>query len=154
MDNKTCFFTGHRELPDADISYLSRRLEKEVLKLIIRGVTDFRAGGALGFDTLSALTVLKFKKYMPEVKLYLYLPCRDQAKSWRREDIKTYEDILSKANEVFYSQETYKNGCMHERNRCLAENSGYCICYLNKNSGGTFNTIQLAKKNGTKIIML
>lgn len=42
-------------------------------------------------------------------------------------------------------------GCMHRRNRHLVDNSGVCVCYLTRNSGGTAYTVNYAKKQGVNV---
>ena len=58
----------------------------------------FGAGGALGFDTIAAFTVLKLKESYHDIRLILVLPCLAQTRGWSREDVEKYEDIKSKAD--------------------------------------------------------
>lgn len=53
-----------------------------------------------------------------------------------------------------YISENYTNDCMHKRNRHLVDFSGYCIAYLNKNSGGTAYTVNYACQNDLEIVNL
>ena len=76
----TCCFTGHRKLPTGQYQMIADRLEQTIIRLIEKGVLYFGAGGALGFDTLAALTVLRLRKQYPQIKLILVLPCRDQTR--------------------------------------------------------------------------
>ena len=154
MNNPTCSFTGHREIPESEYSNIQLKLEGVITMLIGHGVCDFLAGGALGFDTLAALTVLKLKNDYPHIRLKLILPCRDQAKTWPVTDKKIYSLILEQADEVVYVSEYYYSGCMHKRNRHLVDNSGYCVCYLRKNSGGTKWTVDYALKKDLQVIMM
>ncbi len=71
MKNQTCCFTGHRKIPPEQYAALARRLEQEITCLIGQGIVYFGAGGALGFDTLAAQTVLRLKKKYPQIKLIL-----------------------------------------------------------------------------------
>ena len=48
----------------------------------------------------------------------------------------------------------YTRGCMHERNRHLVDNSSVCVCYLNRESGGTAYTVRYARERGLEIINL
>lgn len=50
--------------------------------------------------------------------------------------------------------ENYSVDCMHKRNRHLVNFSGYCVAYLNKNSGGTAFTVNYARQNGLEIFNL
>jgi len=88
MKNQTCCFTGHRKIHKDEITELQKSLENELIKLIIQGVKYFAAGGALGFDTLAALAVLKLKKKFPHIKLILVLPHKEQTTRWRDKDKK------------------------------------------------------------------
>jgi len=52
--NQTCCFTGHRRLAAAHLPETQKRLAQEVDALTAQGVTNFMAGGALGFDQIAA----------------------------------------------------------------------------------------------------
>lgn len=142
---KTCCFTGHRKIPPEDFEEISRRLEVTIIRLIEKGYVYFGAGGALGFDTLAAQTVLKLKTAYPNIKLILVLPCESQAEHWQKEDIMIYEHIKKNADKVVYISKSYFRGCMLKRNRHLVDNSSACICYLTKETGGTAYTVNYAK---------
>ena len=57
MKNQTCCFTGHRDISDP-LGILKRKLKRTIVNLIDNGIIYFGNGGALGFDTLAALTRL------------------------------------------------------------------------------------------------
>ena len=154
MKNQTCCFTGHRDIPAADHDALGRRLEEEILALIREGVRFFGAGGALGFDTLAALCVLKLRESFPDIRLILVLPCKNQTRGWRDADIETYNLIRDRADKVVYVSEGYYSGCMQKRNRYLVDAAGVCVCYLTGNSGGTAYTVNYARKNGVRVVNL
>ena len=149
---KVCCFTGHREIPAAERQQLSISLSDEVKKLTEQGVTVFRNGGALGFDTLAALCVLRLKNENPDIKLYIDVPHRGQEMRWREEDRERYHYILSRADEVHYLAEHYYRGCMHVRNRHMVDNSDVVIAYVRKMSGGSFYTMQYADETGVPVI--
>ena len=106
------------------------------------------------FDTLAAQTVPKLKPSYPNIKLILVLPCLTQTRGWRPEDIAEYERIKSLADKVVYTAQQYTRGCMHKRNRHLVDNSSVCVCYLNRESGGTAYTVDYAEKRGLEVINL
>ena len=133
---------------------VARRLREIIIKLIEDGYLYFGAGGALGFDTLAAQTVLELKTIYPQIKLILVLPCLSQTKGWSARDIEIYEDIKKKADKVVYTSQEYTKGCMHKRNRHLVDNSNTCICYLTEKSGGTAYTVDYAQNNNLTIINL
>lgn len=152
MKNQTCCFTGHRKIPLDQLESVTQRLRDAVIASIKDGYLYFGAGGALGFDTLAAQTVLDLKKDYPQIKLILVLPCKTQTRGWRQEDIEEYNRIIRAADKVVYTSNNYYNGCMQIRNRHLVEYSSLCICYLNKTTGGTAYTVEYAKKNKLNII--
>ena len=153
MREKTCCFTGHRELPAGWSQWkLATKLEKTIIEQINSGIRFFGVGGALGFDTLAAQTVLRLKKKYPDIKLILVLPCVDQTRGWPTEDVEEYERIKSRADKVVYTSQEYTQGCMHKRNRHLVDHSSVCVCYLAKESGGTAFTVNYAKKQGLEVI--
>ena len=153
MKNSTCCFTGHRHLSVSN-EILSARLEKQIIDLIEQGIIYYGAGGALGFDTIAALTVIKLRNQYSNIKLILVLPCKDQTKGWNDNDISVYNYILSQANKVVYTSESYYPGCMHKRNRHLVDNSSHCICYMEKDSGGTAYTVSYARDSGLTVYNL
>ena len=154
MKPQTCCFTGHRKIPPEQYKNIVERLENEIIKLISAGVRYFCAGGALGFDTLAALTVLELRKKYTHIRLVLVIPCLEQYKDWDEDDKKIYNLIWKNANTVKYMSADYDPGCMHQRNRQLVNLSGFCICYLTKPTGGTAYTVEYAKKKGLAVINL
>ena len=123
-----------------------------MIEAIEQGYRYFGCGGALGFDTLAAQTVLRLQKIYPEIRLILVLPCRDQTRGWKQADVAEYDRIMKVADKVTYTSEQYYSGCMHKRNRHLVDNSSLCICYLTEQSGGTAYTVNYARSQGLKII--
>jgi len=152
MNKHACCFTGHRNIPENQYVPIQKCLEEEVIKLIHQGVQRFYAGGALGFDTMAALTVLKAKESFPYIRLILVLPCKNQSVKWNEKDKKIYNQIREQSDEVVYTAETYTRGWMHVRNRYLVDNSGFCLCYLTETTGGTKYTFDYAKQKGLTVV--
>lgn len=152
MRETTCCFTGHRNLPKGERFRIEARLASAIAGLVQRGYCTFCAGGALGFDTLAAQTVLRLKEMYPQIKLCLFLPCKTQTRHWCEEDCVVYDAILAQADDVQYVSEHYFSGCMQKRNRCLVDASSVCVCYLTQDSGGTAYTVKYAQKKGLEVI--
>lgn len=152
---KVACFSGHRRLPQ-DSGELKKRLRAAVIDLINRGVIFFGAGGALGFDTLAAETVLELKAEYPQIRLVMVLPCppEQQTLKWNSEQQKRYYGILGKADKVSILSPQYTSECMLKRNRHMVDNSAYLICYLREKSGGTFYTVNYAEKHNLNITRL
>lgn len=156
---RSACFTGHRTIK-ADISTFSALLSSVIEMLIAdKGVTDFYAGGAYGFDAVSAFSVLHLKENYPEVKLHLILPCskEEQSGKWTEEQKAELEKLLGLADSVEYVSDRYYNGCMKARNARLVEfATDYCICYWNPKHyrSGTGQTVRMAQKKGIEVINL
>ena len=157
--NKSVCFTGHRTIAE-DKETLSARLYALLERLVTeQKVTDFYTGGAVGWDALAALTVLKLCESYPEVKLHLVLPCPFEEQSAKQNEAQKaeYQHILGLADSVEQVSERYYNGCMKARNARLVElASDYCICYWNPkhNRSGTGQTVRMAQKKGIEVINL
>ena len=158
MENmgKICCFTGHRRIPDSEIIMLKQRLDETIDRLIDSGVRTFRAGGALGFDTLAALLVLVRKEKRTEnIRLELCLPCRDQTKNWAPKDVEIYNFILSRADSVTFLHDKYTSDCMLERNRFMVDGSDLCVAYCTSpksSRGGTAYTVRYAVSKNVPVI--
>lgn len=154
MRKDTCCFTGHRRLSADQENLLVARLDTLLPRLVEQGVHYFGAGGALGFDTLAAEAVVRLRSSHPEVRLIMVLPCLDQTRGWSKADQWRYERIRQQADKVVYTGQFYTPGCMDARNRHLAGESAWCVCYLTQERGGTFYTVDLCRKQGSTVINL
>ena len=154
---KIVCFTGHRTIPQTERAELKRRLRQETVRQIEGGATVFRAGGALGFDTMAAQTVLELRKKYPQIELELILPCPDQTAHWSAQDIRVYEEIREQADRVIYTSPFYFNGVLQLRNRKLVEGADVCVAYLTDSlthGGGTAYTILHALNAGAELVNL
>lgn len=154
MDGKICCFTGHRSISESEIVQIPSALGKIIDELYNNGVREFRAGGAIGFDTLAALKVISYRELHPDVRLHLILPCRDQDSRWGDYDKKTYRYIIRCADSVSYIENTYTPDCMHRRNRSLVNGADFCVAYLSRGEGGSAYTVNFANRSGVKVINL
>ncbi len=147
-----CCFTGHRKIEPSDMLLLPDILDYEIEKLIVCGVTVFRGGGAIGFDTLAELKVLEKKRKYPFLRLELILPCKNQSRGWSIRDKEIYDYILKYADSTEYVSEEYTRTCMHTRNRRLVEGSDFCMAFCTSSEGGTAYTCNYAKSKNVEII--
>ena len=152
--NKTCCFTGHREIPENGYKNVVRGTLSAVEMFINEGYDTFICGGAVGFDTVGAKSVLHLKKTYPHIKLVIAIPCREQSKYFTPEQKRDYDMILESADETVCLSERYYRGCMHERNRYMVDNSSAIIVYCTKNSGGSYYTMGYAKRSGLRGIRI
>ena len=151
---KTACFTGHRELREPYEVVYAKTL-KIVETLILKGYKYFGAGGARGFDAITADVVLNLKKKYPHIHLILVLPFHKQyehEKTWTGNEIRLHEKHKKMASKVVYTQEVYSSGCYYKRNRHLVDFSSVCITYQYKSMGSSAYTTKYARKNNLQFI--
>ncbi|SDB40346.1 Protein of unknown function [Ruminococcaceae bacterium FB2012] len=152
-------FTGHRSIKEP-LSNLYRRLDRAIEKAVTDyKAMDFYVGGAVGFDMIAALRVLRLKKKYGSVHLHLVLPCPipEMVIKWSDEDKAVFDDILNRADSITVISDRYYDGCMKDRNQRLVDLADtLCICYWNENDNrsGTGQTVRMAERKGIKICNL
>ena len=149
--NKAVCFTGHREIPQGDIKNIKNKLDTLINRLTEEGYKDFYTGGAEGFDTLAALSVIGAMEKDMSINLHLAFPYRKNPPKDIEKRIQ-YDKILNMASTVTYVNENYRPSCFHERNRFMVDNSDMCVFYLTKASGGTYYTVKYASDHEKKVI--
>ena len=150
----TCCFTGHRKIEECEIENLKKRLNQTVKLLIKKGYLCFVVGGALGFDTLAAQTVLSLKKDYPTLLLIVVAPFIGQSDRFPPHDKDVYDEIKSQADHYIALRQNYQRGCMMERNKKMVDISSCCVAYLKNSKSGTAFTVRYAKKKDMKIVDL
>lgn len=76
LKDKTCCFSGHRNLGKYDYNYVYQRTKDIITLLAENGIVYFGTGGAIGFDTIAAKAVLAVREIYPQIKLILVLPVK------------------------------------------------------------------------------
>ena len=113
------------------------------------------AGGAIGFDAIAAQSILNLKSNYTELKFILAIPCKDKSVKWSDKDKYIYEDIKRRADKVIYTSKKYEKNCMLKRNQFMVDNSNFIIsAWDGRKIGGTYYTVNYAKKLGKKIIFI
>lgn len=149
----TCCFSGHRIISKDDTKILPKNIDTIINRLYNQGFRTFISGGALGFDTLAADAIIKYREAHNDIRLVMALPCRNQASKWARAHQNKYKSILSLADEVIYVSENFTNRCMHKRNEFMVDNSMALVAYIKYPSGGTAYTISYAIDKGNSEII-
>ena len=148
-------FTGHRTVT-GDKNHLEKILYAALEKEIQNGAYDFYAGGALGFDTMTAVIVIRLRKTYPQIKLHLVLPCppEEQSSLWSQADRELFYKTITEADTVEIVSEHLTKECMKARNAKLIEYADKCFCYYNpgRSRSGTGQTVRMARRKGIEIV--
>ncbi len=148
---RACAFTGHRSITASHRAEIVPLTARAICYAYSEGCRDFYVGGAVGFDTVAAREVIRFRMSHPEVRLILILPCMNQDERWSSGQRSAYEHVLSSADEIAYIAESYYDGCMRERNLRLAELADIVIAYVGRRNSGSAQTVRMAERLGKRV---
>lgn len=160
----TVAFTGHRPENLHGYDPLIEGNRKLLFKLraiiermiVVKGITTFITGMALGTDMWAGRLVLSLREKYPHIKLVCAVPCANHPARWKEESKREHAEILSQADYVYYvSDEPYTNWCMNVRDRWMIDNAKFVIAVWNgAEEGGTAYTVKYAQKRQRNIIVL
>ena len=149
-----CAFSGHRTIKQSHRAKISALIMRAIEYAYGEGCRSFYSGGAIGFDTLAAQQVIRFRMSHPDVRLILLLPCVDQDAKWTSAQKDMYSHLLREANKTAYISDSYTDTCIKRRNEALATVADIMICYLSRRTSGTGQTVALAKSLGQRVYNL
>ena len=71
MENKSCCFTGHRNIAKKDYEQIFN-VTKSIIEILKKekNILNFKAGGAKGFDTIASLSIIELKKSIKILDLF------------------------------------------------------------------------------------
>ena len=113
-------------------------------------------GMALGVDQIFCEEAIKFRKNnktKKKVEIFGYIPCKEQSKFWRKDQIMKYNSLLSQIVPIFV-QEHYTLDCMQKRNEKMVDKADIILGIYYKKAGGTRNCLVYAYKQNKKIITM
>lgn len=146
---EVCCFTGHRDISYEHMEEVLTRLTAAVDRLYRQGIRTFLVGGARGFDTLAAIQLINLRRHLyPNLKLVLVRPCTGQADRWPPQEQALYNTVRREADLDILLSDHYYNGCMQKRNAFMVDHSCHLLAYVTRSSGGSYQTVNLARKKG------
>ena len=154
MSYSCCSFTGHRHIKAEHRPHIAELVKRGIEYAYGEGCRVFCSGGALGFDTLAAREVIRFRITHPDVKLILFLPCIDQASMWNSDQRDSYEYLIRTSDEIRYAADSYTDSCMRERNFMLADACDLLIAYSGRSRSGSSQTVGMAERLGKTVYNL
>lgn len=149
----TAAFTGHRWYDSSRKQSMKSSIEANVREAYKNGITNFISGMAIGFDLLAAGVVLSLKREYPDITLTAVVPFKEQASRFNDDDKCIYNKYLSQADKIVIISDVYYARCYLDRDRYMVEHSSMLIaCYDGRKKGGTFWTVNYARRTGRKVI--
>ena len=152
MDTLTVTFFGHRYIDN--FFRTEDKLQKRITELLLNNqYVEFLVGRNGDFDQLVSSTVLRCKRSIRDdnSSLVLVLPYPTAEFENNEDSFYDYYDEIEICEE---SSRTHFKNAMQVRNRSMVDRADLVICYIKRNEGGAYQTIQYAKKQGKTIINL
>lgn len=151
--------TGHRpkdlggyDPAEATNAWLIETTEAVLVKLRDEmGFRKFITGMALGYDQWSLEAALRVGGF----RTIAAVPCAGQEKRWPKDSQRRYFELLEMCDAVHVLADAYNVRVMHRRNEWMVNRATLTLAaWIGKESGGTWNCMQYAKKKGNRIITI
>ena len=152
MDIYTVCFFGHRYIDNP--LKVEELLEERVRKLISeKEYVEFIVGRNGDFDRCVSSAVLRVRKNVRDDNsaLALVLPYATAEYLNNKEN---FYDYYTDVEISYKASKAHPKAAIQIRNREMADRADLIICYVEKNGGGAWQTIQYAIKNGKTVINL
>ena len=148
----TVAFFGHRYIDNP--FRIEERLEEEIRRLLSEHeYVDFLVGRDGEFDQLASSAVLRVRKQNRDdnSSLVLVLPYA-RAEYLNNED--SYQDYYSDVEISYAASKAHPKAAIQIRNREMVDRADLVLCYIERKSGGAYQTVLYAKKQNKQIINL
>ena len=148
----TVSFFGHRYINNFRI--IEERLEELLIKLLREHeYIDFLVGRNGDFDQLVSSTIKRVKREFRDDNCtqILVLPYNSAEFQNNEESFAKYYDEIEICPE---SHAAHFKAAIQTRNRAMIDRSDLIICYIGHNSGGAYQSVQYALKQGKEVINL
>ena len=155
MRKRRCCFTGHRpENLECSEEEAIQALRTAIRDAYGSGYRTFISGMARGVDIWAAELVLKEREVHQDIHLICALPHPDFETRWRAEWQRRYKTVLDHADLIKTICPTFSMSAYQKRNEWMVDHSGLVLALFNGQPGGTANTIDYARRNGVKVMLI
>lgn len=86
-----------------------------------------------------------------KIKIISVLPFPEWREKWNEDEIRRQDEIMRRSDKVTFIRDAYCQDVYLIRDRKLVDESGYCISYSNRRTGGTAYTVRYAMKKGLQV---
>lgn len=152
MRERTCCFTGHRDIPADRLQMVMASTEAKVRELISHGYRYFGVGGAVGYDTIVAEMLFRlWEQEYPGIKIILVYPFEEFTSRWSDSKKTTYARLLPLYNKRVCVCKSASKEAYLARDRHLIDCSSICVAYCTRQTGRTAYTIRYAAARGVSV---
>ena len=150
MMEKTCCFTGHKNLTQEQAIEALHLLINRVNELTIEGYTHFISSFANDTDVLLAQIIGSFRYKNKNLVLEAVIPIENKLNS-----LDKIKYALMLYNKVTVIQEQCGPECFQKRNKYMIDNSDVVVTHWDeKTSKETYNAVNYARLQGKEIIRM
>ncbi len=146
----TVAFAGHRYIER--FSFVEAQLEKIIANLISsKSYIDFLVGRDGDFDQIVSSAVLRMKRRIFHANSSLIWVMPYETAQYR-DHLDDFEEYYDEIELCPVSENAYFKGAIQKRNRYMVDRADLLICYVERKSGGAYQTLKYAQKAGKQII--
>lgn len=150
LDIYTVAFFGHRYIDNP--FKVEERLEEQIHKLLAEHeYVDFLVGRNGDFDRYASSSVLRVRKRYRDdnSSLVLVLPYA-MAEYLNNEE--NFHDYYTDVEISYAASKAHPKSAIQIRNREMVDRADLILCYIEREMGGAWQTVQYAKKQGKTVI--
>lgn len=150
LDIYTVAFFGHRYIDD--MFKVEELLEEQIRKLINeKEYVDFLVGRNGDFDQCVSSTVLRVRKNVRDDNSALVLVLPYPTAEYLNNEV-YFHDYYTDVDIAHAASKAHPKAAIQTRNREMVDRADLVICFVEKNFGGAYKTIEYAKKQNKTII--
>lgn len=150
LDIFTVTFIGHRYIDR--FSFIEEKVEELVRELITtKEYVDFLVGRDGEFDQIVSSTVLRVKRNVFDANSTLTWVMPYETAEYRDNE-ESFHEYYDEVEICAESAMGHFKGAIQKRNRHMVDRADLLICFVEKEEGGAYQTMQYALKSGKKVI--
>ena len=148
-----CCFSGHRpEKLDLPEEVVRKWLYFQIRDAVTCGYRTFICGMGMGVDIMAGQIVREMKEKDPSLHLICAVPWPGFASRWKELWRLQYSCLMENADYVKMVSKTFSDDVFQKRNEWMVNHSHRLIAYYNGSSGGTWDTIEYAVRQGIEVV--
>lgn len=150
LDVYTVSFFGHRQIDrffeaEEKVTELVRKL------LVEKEYVEFLIGRDGEFDQIVASTVRRAKRDIRDDNSEL-IWVMAYPKAEYENNVESFDDYYDRVELCDEAAKSHPKSAIQVRNRCMVERSDMVVCYVERETGGAFQTKTYAEKTGKFVI--